>query len=893
MSNQVEPARSEAGFFGRLSSADHVNSPAGLTGRVFAGVGWLLGQNAGARIISLASQIVLARILLPSDFAALALAGTVTSLFEALISFGVDDVLVQRQRTMRYWAKPAFVTSLGLSIASMLLVIACMPVAVHLYEAPVLYSILPIMALGMPLSALSTVPAAALRAALNFRFLATYSAIELAVGQVAVIALALHGLGVISFVLPGPVLAVVRAAFFWFVAKPQLGRLRFRQLRMMGKASSAVFGSRVIAALVSQGDYFVLGLFASKPEVGAYFFAFRLAVQPLRVLAGSLISVLVPALATLRNEPLRQGEVAVSACRVLAFITMPYGFMQAAVARPLFGLLFGSKWDDAIVPAEILSVGLAFDAVAWIALALLSARGEFRRSFVYHCILGPAFFLLVAVGAHFGAATAIGAPTGVAIAASLFYVIVSPCFSFAAFSRTGASLRSIAMIYVNSTTVSTIAIGVAVALVHLVPTGPIAQIAIIVTFGGGLYIVLLRFVSPWTFNYVKDRLRDVIRAKRSDIERNYSTSVERIDTGVTCMTDTQRPIDIANPHAREEYVSRSPAQKSSYVNDFISVVIPVRNGERFIGRTLQSVLNQSYRNFEVIIVDDGSTDSSIAIAKQVAANDPRVRYHSGPRAGVAAARNCGIAQARGEFIAPVDADDLWHKDKLLLQLHALRQAGARTGLAYCWSVYIDEADNTLSGKRRRPPRFEGDVLPALFEHNILGNASTPLIRHACLDLVGGYDPGLYLDGAQGAEDWKLYLALAETCEFALVPRYLVGYRKPQDSMSANFVTMQRSMDLVRQWAQKRWPLLAEKHGKQERYLTYLYLAYTAVESNSFGHALLFFAGAIRAQPAQLVGLRTHIFMVRVLVKVVGVRGLSRKIWTPTTFWEFVEQIDNG
>jgi hypothetical protein len=101
------------------------------------------------------------------------------------------------------------------------------------------------------------------------------------------------------------------------------------------------------------------------------------------------------------------------------------------------------------------------------------------------------------------------------------------------------------------------------------------------------------------------------------------------------------------------------------------------------------------------------------------------------------------------------------------------------------------------------------------------------------------------------------------------------------------------MDLVRQWAQKRWPLLAEKHGKQERYLTYLYLAYTAVESNSFGHALLFFAGAIRAQPAQLVGLRTHIFMVRVLVKVVGVRGLSRKIWTPTTFWEFVEQIDNG
>ena len=514
MSNQVEPARPKAGFFGRLSSADHVDSRAGLTRRVFAGVGWLLGQNVGMRVIVLVSQIVLARILLPSDFASFALAGTVTSIFEALISFGVDDVLLQRQRTMRFWTKPAFVTSLGLSIASMLLVIACMPVAVHLYEAPVLYSILPIMALGMPLSALSTVPAAALRAALNFRFLATYTTIEFAVGQVATIALAVYGFGVFSFILPGPILAAVRAAFFWFVARPPLGRLRVRQLRMMGKAGSAIFGSRVITAMVGQGDYFVLGLFASKPEVGAYFFAFRLAVQPVRMVAGSLTSVLLPALAKLRSEPLRQGEAALSACRVLAFITMPYCFMQAAVARPLFGLLFGSKWDGAIVPAEILSVGLAFDAVSWIAAALLIAQGEFRRLFIYSCIIGPAFFLLVAVGAYFGAETAIGASTGVAVAVSLFYVILPPCFSFAAFRRTGVSLRSIAMIYVNSTTVSTIAIGAAVALAYWISTGPIAQIAIIVTFGGGLYIVLLRFVSPWTYDYISNRLHDAISAKK-------------------------------------------------------------------------------------------------------------------------------------------------------------------------------------------------------------------------------------------------------------------------------------------------------------------------------------------------------------------------------------------
>jgi O-antigen/teichoic acid export membrane protein len=509
--NQLDPARLKANLLHGLTSADHGDPLKGLTRMVFAGVGWLLAQGVGTRVISFASQIVLARILVPSDFGSLALAGTVTSLFEALISFGVDDVLLQRQRTMRYWATPALVTSLGLSIASMLLVIACAPVAVHLYDAPVLYQILPIMAVGMPLSALSTVPTAKIRGALNFRFLATYSTIELAASQAAVIVLALHGFGVFSFVLPGPVLAVVRAAIFWFVARPRLGPLRPRQLRIMAKTSSAVFGTRITTAMVGQGGYFVLGLFASKPEVGAYFFAFRLAVHPVRMLAGSLYMVLFPALANLRSESVRQREAALSACRVLAFITMPYCFMQTAVARPLFGVLFGSDWDGAIVPAEILSIGLAFDAVAWIAHALLSARGEFRRAFIYSCICLVAFFVVVAIGAHLGSAT------GVAIAVSLFYVVSAPCYSYAVFRRTGASLLNVAAIYVHSTTVAAVTIGAAATLAHLVP-GPIAQIAIIVTFGGGLYLAVVRLVTPSIYNQVKNLLRDAIRAKRASGE---------------------------------------------------------------------------------------------------------------------------------------------------------------------------------------------------------------------------------------------------------------------------------------------------------------------------------------------------------------------------------------
>jgi glycosyltransferase involved in cell wall biosynthesis len=363
------------------------------------------------------------------------------------------------------------------------------------------------------------------------------------------------------------------------------------------------------------------------------------------------------------------------------------------------------------------------------------------------------------------------------------------------------------------------------------------------------------------------------------------------------MTDAERPIDMAESEDIEENRSgQSGTRQSPYVDDLISVIIPVRNGERFILRTLQSVLNQSYQSIEVIVVDDGSTDSTLEIVEKAAAHDARIRHYRGPQSGVAAARNSGIAQARGEFIAPVDADDLWHKDKLLLQRKAIAEAGARTGVAYCWSLLIDEADSIIpdwndwtgTGKRRGGSRFEGNVLPAMLERNFLGNSSTPLIRHACLDSVGGYDPSLYLQGAQGAEDWKIYLALAEICEFAVVPRCLIGYRKSQGAMSGNFVAMQRSMELVRQWAQDRWPFLVQERGKQERYLTNLYLAYTALASNSLRQAGLYCARAIQAQPAQLVSLRTLKFMLEVVIQVLGARSWARRIWTPVTFWEFVE-----
>ena len=484
------------------------DSPVRSLGRsALIGTSWLLAQNLGTRAISFASQIILAKLLVPSDFGTIGLALTVTTLASVVANFGVDDVLLQRQKSLRFWASPAFATSLGLGLLSFLGVVAVAPFAVSIYRAPVLLNLLPLMALSLPLTALSTVPMAKIRADLNFRFLAGYTTAELAALQLLTIALAVLGFGVYSFAVPVPVMALVRAVTFWWVARPRLGRLRIRQLRMIGSNSAAAFGAKILTAGVSQGDYFVLGLVAAKPVVGAYFFAFRLAIQPVQLLAGNLSNVLFPILAQLRGEPKRQGEAALNASRVLSYVVMPYCFLQAAVARPLLNLVFGDKWQAAIPLVQILSIGLAFDAVSWVAGALLQARGEFRKSFAYSCVFFPIFFAMVTLGA-------VGfSGTGVAVAVSLFYMAFAPVYSYRIFRKVGVSRADVVGIYLPPVTLAALAALVAHLAAETLSSGNLAKTVIIGLAGGGIYLALLRLLAPQIFHQLLARFRGMAQKR--------------------------------------------------------------------------------------------------------------------------------------------------------------------------------------------------------------------------------------------------------------------------------------------------------------------------------------------------------------------------------------------
>jgi glycosyltransferase involved in cell wall biosynthesis len=174
--------------------------------------------------------------------------------------------------------------------------------------------------------------------------------------------------------------------------------------------------------------------------------------------------------------------------------------------------------------------------------------------------------------------------------------------------------------------------------------------------------------------------------------------------------------------------------------------------------------------------------------------DRRVRVLNQRNLGVAAARNAGWRSSIAEYIAFVDADDLWAPTKIERQLGALRAAGPRAGLAYCWMATIDEAGHVL--RQYGGTHHEGDVLDAMLLSNLVGCGSTPLLRRQALIDAGGFDSRLRAAQAEGCEDWLLYARVAGAWHYALVPEVLVGYRQRARSMSSDRLAMLRSHVLM-------------------------------------------------------------------------------------------------
>ncbi len=246
----------------------------------------------------------------------------------------------------------------------------------------------------------------------------------------------------------------------------------------------------------------------------------------------------------------------------------------------------------------------------------------------------------------------------------------------------------------------------------------------------------------------------------------------------------------------------------------VSILIPTYNRAHVLKRAIRSVLQQSYEDFELIVIDDGSTDETKAVVR--AFEDKRLRYVRQQNKGAAAALNLGIREARSRFIAFLDDDDEWLPDKLEVQMDMFRSERMKTGVVYTGRWRVDPGSNE---KMYYPPdtipKMNGDLHTLLFAHVTFVCLVTAVIRKECFEKVGGFDETL-----PSGNDRDLWIRISRHFEFRFIPRAFVNVYLTPDSMSrteaniikAHIMLLDRYDEEYRRYGKDRYLQLACRVG---------------------------------------------------------------------------------
>ncbi|RUR83031.1 glycosyltransferase family 2 protein [Chlorogloeopsis fritschii PCC 9212] len=270
----------------------------------------------------------------------------------------------------------------------------------------------------------------------------------------------------------------------------------------------------------------------------------------------------------------------------------------------------------------------------------------------------------------------------------------------------------------------------------------------------------------------------------------------------------------------------------------VSVVIPAYNAMEFLPETLASVLQQTFTDFEVLIVNDGSSDSIVEWASGI--TDLRVKLISQDNQGVSAARNKGIAHAQGKYVAFLDADDLWEQTKLEKQVRCLEQKSA-VGLVYTWTVLIDELGKPTG--KMLASNVEANAWKQLIENDMISTGSSTMIRHSCFDKVGVFDPSLAF-----AEDYDMWLRIAFCYPFAVVKEPLTLYRQHSNNTTKNRQKMIQGLRTVIEKTFQSVPLELLYLRNRAYASIFLGMAWLAVGEGDYKKAISYHQQALLHHP---------------------------------------------
>lgn len=219
----------------------------------------------------------------------------------------------------------------------------------------------------------------------------------------------------------------------------------------------------------------------------------------------------------------------------------------------------------------------------------------------------------------------------------------------------------------------------------------------------------------------------------------------------------------------------------------VSVVIPTYNYARFISQAIDSVLEQTFKNVEIVIVDDGSTDDTREV---LAGYGVQVKAVFQQNKGVSAARNTGVKNSTGDLIAFLDADDIWLPTKLEKQVGCFLENDSEVGFVHCGIQEFDVHGNILeeSGNKVAEGWVANELL--LLQPVVVGPGSTTIVKREVFDKIDGFDERRILSAS---EDWEFCYRVAKVCKFKFVPEILVRYRNHGENRHLKLQNVEQSM----------------------------------------------------------------------------------------------------
>jgi O-antigen/teichoic acid export membrane protein len=459
-----------------------------LSQKVFSGVVWIIIQTATTKIISFSAQIVLAWILLPSDFGKISLTYTVTNIGLLLQNFGLKEVLISRGKS--FYAYLPLARSLSL-LTGIICVVATLLLGIGgsiVYHDWQIMSLVIIYSCAIPFNALSLVPSSKLSIDVRFKYISLIAILSLLLTQGLTIAFAMLNFGVYSFVIPPVIAALLNYGILHYVTRISI-RFIFTLRRWWLLVSKSFWGfvHSVCQTLIFQSDYIVLGLVATQSIVGIYAMAYSLSVQVIGLFTGNIGPVLFPSLMKVGEKGEQTKLVFLKCTAFFAMIGMPFAIWQGASAAPLIKIFLSNKWLNSIHLVEILSIGMAFRIVSSIWEIPFKLRAAFKQQAYNSVISSLSFFFLLIPFSYFFK------EKGTAIAVSLFYIISSPVLLYCSFKYYSISLRLILNIFFKYSILTTFAFVPMFYLSHFIQNnwfclllngilGPIIYVALLYCF---------------------------------------------------------------------------------------------------------------------------------------------------------------------------------------------------------------------------------------------------------------------------------------------------------------------------------------------------------------------------------------------------------------------------